>query len=114
MTAIKVQKITFLIFKSLTLRQKYGTKLRFSTVFLYLKLSSELIFEVVFSLSWFDPYLYPYRTMVERMKRSMRSALSRFMRNETVQDAKPSGRRFPACPLHADGSSPCKSHVSYL
>lgn len=34
MTASKVQKITFLIFKSLTLRQIYGIKLWFNAVFL--------------------------------------------------------------------------------
>lgn len=36
----EVQKIAFLIFKSLTLRQKYGIKLWFNTVF--------FIFEVIF------------------------------------------------------------------
>lgn len=41
----EVQKNAFLIFKSLTLRQKYGIKLWFNTVFfLYLKSFSELIF----------------------------------------------------------------------
>ena len=32
----EVQKIAFLIFKSLTLRQKHGIKLWFNTVFFYI------------------------------------------------------------------------------
>lgn len=32
----EVQKISFLIFKSLTLRQKYGIKLWFNAVFFYI------------------------------------------------------------------------------
>lgn len=32
----EVQKIAFLIFKSLTLRQKYGIKLWFNAVFFYI------------------------------------------------------------------------------
>ena len=42
---IKCEKIVKTLFKSLTLRQKYGIKLWFNTVFfLYLKSFSELIF----------------------------------------------------------------------
>ena len=81
---IKCEKIIKTLFKSLTLRQKYGIKLWFNTVFfLYFKSFSELIFEFIFLLSRFDPYFYPYRAMVEWMKRSMRSARSRFTRSVT-------------------------------
>ena len=46
MTAIKVQKIAFLIFKSLTLRQKYGIKLWFNTVFFIAKVIFRTYFRI--------------------------------------------------------------------
>lgn len=83
MTASKVQKITFLIFKSLTLRQKYGIKLRFNAVFFIFEVIFRTYFGVKIYVYQIDPYFDPYRAIVERINRSIRSALSRRIRSVT-------------------------------